>query len=174
MDLGSVDRITADAIGDPGMRTFYLQARVGDELFTVIVEKQQVELLAASVPELLQDASVEVDLDGGEHDLELEEPVEPRWRAGRLSLGYDGEEDRFLLEVTEFEPEVDEDDPRSTLEGEPETIRLWASRLQMIGLARHGAEVAERGRPTCQLCGNPIDPEGHTCPATDGHRKPRS
>jgi len=42
MDLGIVDRITADAVGEPGMRTFYLQARAGAELVTVIVEKEQV------------------------------------------------------------------------------------------------------------------------------------
>ena len=55
MDLGIVDRITADAVGEPGMRTFYLQARAGEELITVIVEKEQVELLARSVLELLAD-----------------------------------------------------------------------------------------------------------------------
>ena len=55
MELGIVDRITADAVGEPGMRTFYLQARAGAELVTVIVEKEQVELLARSVLELLAD-----------------------------------------------------------------------------------------------------------------------
>ena len=29
--------------------------------------------------------------------------------------------------------------------------------------------MVERGRPTCQYCGNPIDPEGHACPAMNGH-----
>ena len=57
MDLGAVDRITADAIGEPGLRTFYMQARAGEELLTVIVEKEQVELLARSVLELLADLS---------------------------------------------------------------------------------------------------------------------
>lgn len=170
-----VDRITADAIGEPGMRTFYLQARAAGELVTVIIEKQQVELLANSVLELLADEPVETaPVDA---DLDLEEPVEPRWRVGRLSIGYDRDDDRFLLEITEFEPDVedeDEDDPRSFVEGEPEQIRLWASRGQMLALATHGTEVAERGRPTCQFCGNPMDPEGHACPATNGHRKPRA
>ena len=168
-----VDRITADAIGEPGMRTFFLQARAGSELVTVIVEKQQVELLANSVLELLADEPVETaPVDA---DLELEEPVEPLWRVGRLSIGYDRDDDRFLLEITEFEPEIDEDDddPRSLVEGDPQQIRLWATRGQKLALATHGTEVAERGRPTCQFCGNPMDPEGHACPATNGHRKPR-
>lgn len=177
MDLGPVDRITADAIGEPGMRTFYIQARAGTELITVIVEKQQVQLLATSVLELLADVERETGPGPGDEELELEPPIDPRWRAGRLSIGYDEERDRFLLEVTEYVPEleeIEEDDPRSLLENEAETIRLWATREQMLALSRHGAEVAERGRPTCQLCGNPMDPEGHACPATNGHRTPRA
>ncbi len=182
MELGPVDRITADALGEPGMRTFYLQARAGADLVTVVVEKEQVVLLSQSVLELLTEVPLETGpLD--ETELALEEPVDPLFHAGRLSIGYDPDGDRFLLEVTEFEPgdeaedEADEeglalaDDPLTLgLEGEPETIRLWASREQMLALSRHGAEVAERGRPTCRFCGNPIDPEGHVCPATNGHR----
>jgi len=175
MDLGIVDRITADAVGEPGMRTFYLQARAGLELVTVIVEKEQVELLARSVLELLADIADETVVAEPGDDGTLEDPVDPRWRAGRLSIGYDREQDRFLLEIDEFTPEVeDEDDPRSLLIEEPESISMWASREQMLALAQHGDEVVGRGRPRCPLCGNPMDPEGHACPATNGHRKPRT
>jgi uncharacterized repeat protein (TIGR03847 family) len=173
MDLGAVDRITADAVGEPGMRTFYLQVRAGEQLVTVIVEKEQVELLARSVLELATEVPPPDDL-GDDAGLTLEEPVDPRWRAGRLSIGFDDEEDRFLLEIDEYVPEVeDEEDPASLLVQEPESISLWASREQMLALARHGATVASRGRPRCQFCGNPMDPEGHVCPATNGHRTPR-
>jgi uncharacterized repeat protein (TIGR03847 family) len=175
VDLGEVDRITADAVGEPGMRTFYLQARTGEDVITLIVEKQQVQLLATSVLELLADVPIETGPGPGDDELELEEPLDVRWRVGRLSIGYDEDQDRFLLEIMEFEPEIeDEEDPRSPLDHDPETIRLWATREQMLALSRHGSEVADRGRPTCQLCGNPIDPEGHACPATNGHRKPRA
>lgn len=176
MDLGVVDRITADAVGEPGMRTFFLQARAGEQLVTVIVEKEQVELLARSVLELATDVAPDDVLEDaeGEESSTLEDPVDPRWRAGRLSIGFDDQQDRFLLEIDEYIPEVeDEDDPRSLLTEEPESISLWASKEQMLALARHGTVVAARGRPRCQFCGNPIDPEGHVCPATNGHRKPR-
>jgi uncharacterized repeat protein (TIGR03847 family) len=171
MDFGPVDRITADAIGEPGMRTFYLQARHGDDTITVIVEKQQVQLLSASILELLADLELETGQGPPDDELALEEPVEPRWRAGRLSIGYDQERDLFLLEVEEFRPEVDEDDPRSLLADDPETFRVWASKEQMFALSRYGAAAADRGRPTCQYCGNPLDPEGHACPAMNGHSK---
>jgi uncharacterized repeat protein (TIGR03847 family) len=190
MDLGPVDRITTDAVGEPGERTFYIQARAGSELVTVIVEKQQVQLLAASVLELLEDAP-ETGAETGPETapatgaapegsaMGLEEPLDPRWRAGRLSIGFDQDRDLFLLEVEEYQPdleEVDVDDPGSIVPDpeempEPESIRIWASPAQMLALSRHGAAVAARGRPTCQFCGNPIDAEGHACPAMNGHSR---
>jgi uncharacterized repeat protein (TIGR03847 family) len=188
MELGPVDRITTDAVGEPGQRTFYLQVRAGTDLITVVVEKEQVMLLSQSVLELLADVPLETGALADE-ELALEEPFDPRFRAGRLSIGYDPDEDRFLLEISEYDPSEDEaegdDDAVGSeedviraltedLSGDRETIRLWASREQMLALSRHGAEVAERGRPTCRFCGNPIDPEGHVCPATNGHRAPRA
>ena len=174
MDLGPVDRITADAIGEPGVRTFYLQARHGDDVVTLIVEKQQVQLLASSVLDLLASIGLETGTGPDEEEMDLEEPLEPRWRVGRLSIGYEQDRDLFLLEVEEFQPELaelDEDDPQRLLAGEPQQLRLWATREQMFALSRHSSAVAERGRPSCQFCGNPVDPEGHTCPAMNGHPK---
>ena len=171
MDLGPVDRITADAVGEPGLRTFYLQARRGTDLVTLIVEKEQVRLLAASVLDLLATIGLETGTGPEEDEMDLEQPFEPRWRAGRLSIGYEEDSDQFLLEIEEFQPELEDDDPRSLLLGDPETVRLLATREQMFALSRHGAEVAQRGRPTCQYCGNPMDPEGHACPAMNGHSK---
>ncbi|HEX9124379.1 MAG TPA: DUF3090 family protein [Actinomycetota bacterium] len=181
MELERVDRITTGAIGEPGSRTFYLQARVGLDLITVVVEKQQVELLAASILELLSRIDRETGTEPSDEELEeLEEPVEPRFRVGRLSIGYDEEQDLILLELEEVVPEEEEgEEEEAESEGvptedlpEPERIRLWATREQMLALSRHGATVAARGRPLCQFCGNPIDPEGHTCPAMNGHSRP--
>ncbi|MCK4962535.1 MAG: DUF3090 family protein, partial [Anaerolineales bacterium] len=45
-NLKPVDRITTGAIGSPGKRVFYLQARKDDQLVTLIVEKQQIQQLA--------------------------------------------------------------------------------------------------------------------------------
>jgi uncharacterized repeat protein (TIGR03847 family) len=171
MELGPVDRITTDAVGEPGMRTFYLQARDGDELVTIVVEKQQVQLLAASVLELLADVDVETGLGPPAEAMGLEEPFDPRWRAGRLSIGYDRGRDLFLLEIEEFQPDLEEDDPAALLREEPDEVRLWATREQMLALSRYGTEVAERGRPSCQFCGNPFDPRGHACPAMNGHHQ---
>ncbi|MEO8477640.1 MAG: DUF3090 domain-containing protein [Actinomycetota bacterium] len=169
MDFGPVDRITADAIGEPGARVFYLQARTGNALISIVVEKQQIQLLAASIIALLATLELETGVGPPDAELAIEEPVEPRFRAGKLTIGFDEDRDMFLLEAEEFRPEVEDDDPRSLLVDEPEVVRIWATREQMFACSRYGASVADRGRPACQFCGNPLDPEGHACPAMNGH-----
>lgn len=175
MDLGPVERITVGTIGEPGARTFYLQARSGDRLVSIVVEKQQVQLLTASILELLADLDLETAV---AHDdgMDLEEPVDPLWRAGKLSIGYDHDAQRFMLEIEEFlpEPELEPDDPRLALVApEPDVVRVGATSEQMLALSRHGAAVVEAGRPSCQFCGNPMDAEGHACPAMNGHSSSR-
>jgi uncharacterized repeat protein (TIGR03847 family) len=174
VEIGPVDRITTDAVGEPGRRTFYLQARAGPELVTVIVEKQQVELLAASILDILERVGQETEEGPAEEQMDLEEPLEPRWRVGRLSIGYAADRDQLMLELEELVPELEDEEVAEQVGApEPDRIRLWATRAQMLALSRHGAAVVARGRPTCPLCGNPIDPEGHMCPAMNGHRGPR-
>jgi uncharacterized repeat protein (TIGR03847 family) len=173
VDLENVDKVTAGAVGEPGERTFFLQARAGDRVVTIGVEKEQVELLASSILEILAQVDEETGEGPPEEELELEPPLEPLWRAGRLSIGYSEERDLMLLELEELVPELpDEEEAEEEERPEPDRLRVWATREQMLALSRHGAAVAARGRPRCQFCGNPIDPEGHTCPAMNGHRAP--
>lgn len=170
MDLGPVDHITAGAVGEPGSRTFYLQARGGNRTVTILVEKQQVQLLAASILELLADLELETGVGPADDEMALDEPIEPIWRAGKLSIGYDQSSELFVLEVEEFVPEPEGEDMGLAVE-DVEVVRLAATREQMFALSRHSAAVVEQGRPTCQFCGNPIDPEGHACPAMNGHSR---
>src|ERR1051326_7485172 len=163
MELGPVERITTDAVGEPGERTFYLQARSGAHVVTVSVEKQQVQLLAASILEILADVTLETGQGPPDDEMGLEEPVEPLFRAGKLSIGYEPERDLFLLEVEEYLPDLEEDDPAALLEADPQVLRPGATRDQMLALSRYGTVVVDRGRPTCQFCGNPLDPRGHVC-----------
>jgi len=210
IELDPVDRITAGAVGEAGSRTFYLQARKDEQLVTLLVEKQQVQLLAASAVEILSRVGKETGQGPPEEQMTLDEPLDPEWRAGRLSIGYQEERDLLVLEVEEVlpedegeadspgepaglgelaefgaelaVPELEESEELEALEGLEQLdeeggeerdvgrVRFWATREQMLSLARHGAVVCAAGRPRCPLCGNPIDPEGHRCPALNGHR----
>lgn len=158
-----VEWITAGAVGEPGDRTFYIQAAGAGEIVALVVEKGQVRQLSQLAQELLSGVDVLItpdDLDTSTQG--LREPVTPTWRAGLLSLGMDTEGTRFLLEAEEY------------VESEEEaagSARFWMSRDQLVALAAHAAYAVEAGaRERCRLCGRPIDPvDGHVCPAQNGH-----
>jgi uncharacterized repeat protein (TIGR03847 family) len=165
-EIDPVDWVTAGAVGEPGRRTFYLQARRAHDLLALVVEKAQVQWLAQLAQELLSRVGVTVtpdDLDANAQ--QLLEPVVATWRAGSLSLGMDEEGQRFLLEAEQL---LDDDDETQE---EPGTIRLWLSRDQLVAMAAYAAFIVEAGaRESCRLCGRPVDPvTGHVCPATNGH-----
>jgi uncharacterized repeat protein (TIGR03847 family) len=161
-ELDPVDWITAGAVGEPGRRTFYVQARRGQDLVAIIVEKAQVSALAHLAQELLDRLGVKVTADDlDERAMHLLEPVMPAWRAGSMSLGMDATGQRFLLEADE----LTEDEHGSA------TARFWISRPQLVQLAAYAAYAVEVGaRERCELCNRPIDPvDGHVCPSTNGH-----
>ncbi len=168
-DLRPVDRITTGAIGPPGKRVFYLQARKGDQLVTLIVEKVQVQSLAIGLEQYLAELHErfphlpEASADYDEAEMELERPIDPAFRVGQLGLGYDAESDLMVLVARELQPE--EADPE-----EAAVARFWCTRSQLRAMSHWGLEVASRGRPICGNCGQPIDPEGHFCPKRNGHR----
>jgi uncharacterized repeat protein (TIGR03847 family) len=156
--------VTAGAVGDPGQRTFFIQATAADAQVTLLVEKEQVRMLAQLAQQLLARLDVTVtpdDLDATGQ--QLREPVLPAWRAGSMSLGMEADGGQFLLEAEELVEEAEARDPA--------VARLWMSRAQLVALAAHAAYAVEAGaRERCRLCGRPIDPvDGHVCPATNGH-----
>lgn len=167
-DLNPVDRITTDAIGEPGRRVFYLQARKGHRLVTVICEKEHVAALAIATEQILlsladDDADAVVEPDPViEGDMELEYPLDPVFRAGQVNLGYDQVSGRLVVMAYEL---LDEHD-----ESQPSVARFWATLEQMRAFSIHGQDVVAAGRPKCAMCGEPIDPEGHFCPRRNGHR----
>jgi uncharacterized repeat protein (TIGR03847 family) len=176
IEFDPVDRLTAGAVGEPGERTFFLQGKKGDRLVTLLVEKGQVQQLAAAVVEILARIGADPSAEPETATMDLEPPLEPEWRAGRLAIGYEEDRDLLVLEVEELVPEEEEEDDQaeSPLEEEgpePGMVRFWATKDQMLALARHSAAVCAAGRPTCQFCGNPIDADGHMCPAMNGHRE---
>ena len=172
-DLDPVTRLAAGAVGEPGQRTFYLQARSQDQVVTLLVEKEQVRALAVSIEQMLAalPEPLEPELDVAVSDADIQEPLIPEWRVGPMALQYDEARDRMVLIASEALP-VDEENPEPQPDDAPDaaTARFVATRAQVRALAEHAAGVVEAGRPRCRFCGFPMDAEGHVCPAMNGHR----
>lgn len=177
-DFESVTHIVADAVGQPGRRTFFLQARQGRRVVSLIVEKQQVAALAASVLQLLdelelQHPALEPAVSAKQFP-RLEEPIDPAFRVGQLGLGYDEDQDLMVLVAQALPTEDDEDDEEGgvAMQSDLPRARFFATRTQMRALSEKALKSVESGRPECPLCGRPIDAAGHFCPRTNGHAYP--
>jgi uncharacterized repeat protein (TIGR03847 family) len=179
------ERFVAGTVGQPGQRTFFVQARAGVRVTSVAMEKQQVQILAREVDELLDKlieagetqvtvpAVTPVDLADNEP---LDSPIEEEFRAGTITLSWDAEDERVVIEVfaiTVAEAEVDDSaivgDPVETEPDELLLVRLTAG--QARAFCSRAATVVEAGREPCPFCGGPIDPTGHLCPRANGFRR---
>ncbi len=181
IEMNPVSRITTGFVGVPGQRTFYLQARKGSTLITLLMEKEQVAALAQSVLQLIEHLDQNFPAMSTAplpRNMSLEQPLQPLFRVGQMGLGYDQERDLLVLVAQEMatRDEGDEDDLESTddesdaADPDGDVVRMWASRGQMEALARHAADIVKQGRPTCPLCGLPINADGHFCPPRNGHK----
>jgi uncharacterized repeat protein (TIGR03847 family) len=173
------ERFVAGTVGEPGGRTFFLQARSGPRLVSVALEKQQVAVLAERVDELLDEVMANAGSDvlipavapvGLEDSAPLEQPIDEQFRAGTMTLSWDPGIARIVIEVF---PLVDtSDDDEDDEEVEPEEVflvRLEAGPARAF--VQRASLVIEAGRPDCPFCGSPIDPEGHLCVRANGYRR---
>ena len=197
IEFDPVDSIGAGAVGEPGARAFYIQAEKDGQVLNVLVEKQQVAMLAERVQILLD--SVAAQFPGGPADEppvpltpdagELRGDPVPLFRAVAIGIGFDSARQLVVLElherpVADDEDEDDEDDEDGaaesgddgdddpTLAGVEEEgylARLYLTAAQARAMAARGSAAVERGRPPCPLCGGPLDPSGHVCPRLNGH-----
>ena len=164
-EIDSPDHFTAGAVGPPGQRVFYLQSRDAGRLVTFKVEKEHVRALAEYMGGLL--ARVKAAPGGAGGETELLEPVEAIWDVGSLAVGYDEERDRVVVEASELQEEVEEEQEESTLQ--PAMARFRITRAQAAAFVERANELMKGGRPNCPICSRPMDPEGHVCPRANGH-----
>jgi uncharacterized repeat protein (TIGR03847 family) len=166
----SPEVFTADYEGEPGRRTFFIQSRSGEGTLSFLVEKQQIALLAEKLREvlLLIDETDVVRSTAAARDpaLGLTGPVEPRWRVATIGIGYEETGDYLVIVLSPVERGDTEEGP----EEDEESFRFHLRRDQARSFVLHASAVVEEGRPLCQLCGLPMDPSGHLCPASNGHR----
>ena len=172
------ERFVVGTVGEPGQRTFYLQARAGSASTAVALEKQQVRVLAERVEELLDEvlrrsagaapipAMAPTDL----VDLQpLETPVVEEFRVGAMSLSWEPETERVVIEAGAVtgEDDVDLDDD----DNGPDVLRVSLTGAAARAFAKRALAVVSAGRPPCPFCELPLEPEGHICPRQNGHRR---
>jgi uncharacterized repeat protein (TIGR03847 family) len=188
-DYDPPERFVTGTVGEPGQRTFFLQARGGGQVTSVALEKQQVAVLAERVEELLDEvvrrsggtAPVPAIAPADQIDNDpLDVPIEEDFRVASMSLTWDGERDVVIIECHEVaEPDEDEDeegseDSQEALSLTPaagSVLRVSITGVQARVFAHRAAAVVAQGRPPCPFCGSPLDPEGHICPRSNGYRR---
>ncbi len=180
------ERFVAGTIGDPGNRTFFLQARDGGRVVSVALEKVQVAVLAERLGDLLgelerrgvphggvEDGSRDEIAGSGVDDdaAPLDEPLVEAFRAGSLTLGWDPDAERVLLEARAQDEDGEAIDPDEDDEDEdgPDLLRVRLTADAARSFVARAARVVAGGRPPCPLCGAPLDPRGHICPRRNGH-----
>jgi len=176
-EFDAPDRFVAGTVGQPGERTFYLQATGGGRMVSVALEKVQVQALAEKVDELLDEvrrrqgegSAVPATVPRENEDVApLDTPIEEEFRVGTLALAWDDESSTVLIEAQSSVPEGEEEPTGGEFTGDMLRVRLTPAGARAF--ARRALRVVAAGRPPCPLCGNPLDPQGHICPRQNGHR----
>ncbi len=179
------ERFVAGTVGEPGQRTFFLQARTGGRVTSVALEKQQVAALAERIEELLDEVMSSsgdqaalvpaVAPQALEDSGPLDQPIEEEFRAGTMTLSWDPDDHRVVVEVFPYTEAsvVSPDQPEEEID-EPEPDEVLLVRMP-AGLARafvqRATQVIGAGRPDCPFCGGPVDADGHLCPRANGFRR---
>ena len=175
------ERFIAGTVGEPGQRTFFIQAALGGRTTSVALEKEQVAVLAERMEELLDEvlkrtggtaqvpavAPVDVVDDGP-----LSQPIDEEFRVGALTLAWDGDTERVVIEAharAETEEEQVEALDEEADDGPP-MLRVRITGAMARAFAKRAQLVVSAGRPPCPFCGLPVDAEGHLCPRMNGHR----
>jgi uncharacterized repeat protein (TIGR03847 family) len=170
------ERFVAGTVGVPGERTFFLQARGGGRLVSVVLEKVQVTLLAEKLEELLAEAhrrfGVAVpEMPSMSDDNEpLDLPLDEEFRVGTLGLAWDGETDTVVIEAIAV-GEYAAEEPTEAELAELDRLRVRLTPAATQAFIARAKRLVAAGRPPCPLCGQPLDPEGHLCPRHNGYHR---
>src|ERR1700749_1507436 len=172
------DRFVAGTVGQPGNRTFYIQAVGDSRVVSVILEKQQVAVLAERIGALLLEVNRRFGTPVPPETVEIEDlnplitPVDAEFRVGTMGLGWDSEAQTVVVEFLAVTgAEVDGAGGFDYTEEGPGAVRVFLTPESARQFATRSNRVISAGRPPCPLCDEPLDPEGHICARTNGYRR---
>lgn len=99
------DRFVVGTVGEPGARTFFLQARSDRLITSVSLEKEQVAILAERIGVLLDELVRTGDVDEADaappaSDVDpLDQPLVEEFRVGTMTLSWDGDDKQVVIEA---------------------------------------------------------------------------
>jgi len=169
-DFDTPDRFVAGVIGEPGARTFYLQARQGGALVSIGLEKTQVAALAGRMSELLdaiEGLSGELPTGVARDDRPLEEPMVELFRVGAMALAWDATAAQIVIEAQPLSPDPLLDETTDQAPAGADLFRVRVEPARARDFIRRAALLIAAGRPACPFCGQPLEPTGHFCPKTN-------
>jgi hypothetical protein len=176
-DFNPVERFVCGTVGEPGERSFFIQARTGARITSVGLEKIQAAALGDRVGAILREIKRGNPLIGysrlGVDTEPLEQPIFEEFRVGVIGLSFVTETEMVLVELqcatpadSEEEELVDDDEDEA-----PDLLRVSLTLAQADAFAKRTAAVVGAGRLPCPFCGIPIDNTGHLCPRANGYRR---
>lgn len=150
------------SFGQPGQRTFRLRI-IGEDAQTASVwlEKEQLQALSIALRQMLGQLDFEEDAAPADVGVFPGSP-DHDFRAGRLGMGFSPADRTVMLFTFEIGAPDDDEQP---------TLRVRLTQSQCASLIANLDEVIAGGRPTCPLCGVPMEATGHACIRSNGHSK---
>ncbi|NMO00396.1 DUF3090 domain-containing protein [Gordonia sp. TBRC 11910] len=174
----SPDRFIAGTVGEPGDRSFFLQAVHESRVISVALEKQQVAILTDRIDTLLDEIARRFNADVPPRtrtvtDLSgLITPIDAEFRVGTMGLGWDADAQSVVVELLAVtDGDFDESIVLDDADEGPDAVRVFLTTEAARAFAARSLRVLSAGRPPCPLCGDPLDPSGHLCVRTNGYRR---
>jgi uncharacterized repeat protein (TIGR03847 family) len=162
------DRFVAGTVGTPGDRAFFLQARKGNAVVSVGIEKVQVAALAARLDDLLDAVEAPIADAEATDQHPLEEPIVELFRVGAMALAWDPEGEAIVIEAQTPTEDGDYLELPDDAQDGPDLLRVRIPADEARGFVRRAEALVSAGRPACPFCGQPLEPSGHFCPRGNG------
>lgn len=155
-----VQYIRPEALGEPGQRRFRIVVVINGATRISWMEKEQVRRLGELLDEVLSRLpNQEAPPETLTSLISPDESTPYQFRAGRMELSYDAEDDRLIVLIHDLEAG----------DNTPPALAFRLSRSQSHEFSAESDRLVEAGRQLCPLCGRAMGPGPHVCEKQNGH-----
>ncbi|HZS79739.1 MAG TPA: DUF3090 family protein [Ktedonobacteraceae bacterium] len=181
-DLGLVDVLGAEAVGQPGQRRFRLFALSNAGSVIMWLEKEQLQNLSLAIDRALAqitEGTILRTIAQAEPPPEEEGGMPPtfpntpsfEFQVGQIRLGFDEGRNLLALIVSPLEIVLERGRDPVAIIREEESVSIFFTLQQAHSLTNAITSLMTRGRPVCPLCNTPLDGGPHACVKQNGHRE---